>query len=102
MLRAIESHVLQEVCQATLALIFVDRTYALGNVEVCHMLRILVVTNVISQSVVQLTHANGGIYWDWRHLHFLCHHDCAAHEGEGSHKNSFQFHHIIVLIFVSS
>ena len=59
---------LQEVSQATLRLILIDGTHTLCNVEVGHMFRILIVADVISQSIVQFTYAHGWVNGNRRHL----------------------------------
>ena len=55
MLGTIESHVFQEVSQATLARFFQDGAYTLGNIEVGESRLLVVKTDVISESVLQLT-----------------------------------------------
>ena len=46
---------LQEVSQATLARFFQDRAYTLGDIEVGESRLLVVMTDVISESVLQLT-----------------------------------------------
>ena len=94
MLRTIERHVLQEVSQTTLTVVLVDGTYTLSNVEVSHMLRVLVMTNVISKSVIQFTDTNVRINGNWRHLHLLCHHCCRTEYHQCSHKKFSKSHRI--------
>ena len=73
MLRAVEGHVLEEVSQAALALLLLDGAHTLCNVEVGHMLRPLVVADVVGEAVVKLADAHILVNGDGRHG-FLCHH----------------------------
>ena len=52
MLRTIERHVLQEVRQTVLMILFEDSTYRLRDVELAALFGLLVVTDVVRQSVV--------------------------------------------------
>ena len=54
-LGTIESHVFQEVSQATLARFFQDGAYTLCDIEVSESRLLVVMTDVISESVLQLT-----------------------------------------------
>ena len=78
---------LQEVSQTALAVLLLDSSHTLSDVEVSHMLGILVVTDVIGQSVVQFTDLNGGVYGDGRHLHLLSYHRCGAEYHQQGHEN---------------
>ena len=71
MLRAIEGHVFEEVSQTLLRVILLDRTHALGNVEVRLLLRGVVVTKVVSQAVVEFSDTDAVVYRNLRHLHLL-------------------------------
>ena len=68
---AVEAHVLQEVGQSALVVVLLNRTHALGNVELGTLFGPCIMTDVISQSVVQLTDFYVGVGGDGRHL--LCH-----------------------------
>ena len=58
---AVKGHVLQEVCQAILVILFLHGTHALGDVEVGTLFRVIVVTDVVRQAVVQLADAHGRV-----------------------------------------
>ena len=79
MFRTVERHVLQQMRQTTLVLVLVNRTHLLGNVEVGHMLRIAIVTNVVCQAVIQFSHA-----------HLLVLRNCRHHLGLSPHTNEQQ------------
>ncbi len=64
---AVEGHVLEEVGQTALALLLLDGTHALGNVEVGTVLRPVVVPDVVSKAVGQFTRSDIGIHGQ-RHL----------------------------------
>ena len=72
MLRTIEGHVLQEVSQTLLGIVFLNRAYTLGNVEVGFLLRSVVVSEIISQSVVKFSDTDIFVYRDFRHLLGRC------------------------------
>ena len=71
--RAIESHVFQEVSQASLVFILLNGTHTLCDVEVYSVLGITVVADVISKAIAQLANPYVLIHWNGRHLHFLRH-----------------------------
>ena len=52
MLRTIEGHVLQEVRQTVLMVLFEDSTYTLRNMELATLFGLLIMTDVIGQSVL--------------------------------------------------
>ena len=52
MLRTIERHVLQEVRQTVLMILFEDSTYRLRDVKLRPLFGLLVVTDVVRQAVV--------------------------------------------------
>ena len=52
----VEGEVLEEVSQTALVIILIDRTHFLCDVETGYMLRITVVTNVVSQSIIKTTY----------------------------------------------
>ena len=68
MLRAIEAHVLKEVSETALLVLFLDGTHTLCNVKLCPVFGPVVVTDVVSQSIGQFTDAYIRIDWYWRHL----------------------------------
>ena len=70
MLRAVEGHVLQEMGQTALVLVLLNGAHTLSNVEIGHMLRPLVVPDVVGQSVWQLAYAH--ILVDRYLSHVLC------------------------------
>ena len=55
--RAVEAHMLQEVCQSTLVGFLLDSSHLLCNVEVSTVLRILVMTDIVGKTVFQLSDA---------------------------------------------
>ena len=57
-LRTIESHVFEEVCQTALVVVFLHRTHLLGNVEVYLSFGLFIVTNVVGQSVGEFADAH--------------------------------------------
>ena len=69
-LGAVEAHVLQEVGQAALALLFLQRAHTLSNVEVYMVLRVVVVAHVVGESVGKLACVHGCVL---RHGHVLSH-----------------------------
>ena len=58
MLGTVEGHMLQEVGQTVLVVLLQDGTYRLRDVELATLFGLLVVTDVVGQSVVQLAVAN--------------------------------------------
>ena len=68
MLGPVEAHVLQEMGEAALVLVFKDGTDLLGDVEMRLVLRLLVVADVIGQSVLQMADADIRIDRNRRHL----------------------------------
>ena len=85
-LRAVEGHVLKEVSQSALALLLLDGAHALGNVEIGHVLRPLVVADVVSQTVVELADAHGLVHGNGRHLCLCRHSSCSGKEQQRCHK----------------
>ena len=84
---------LQEVGQSALVVILLNRTYALGNIELGTLFWPCIMTDVISQSVVQLTDFYIGVYGDGRHL--LCHRCCyTCYKKQRSNHNSLKVSHI--------
>ena len=55
MLRTIEGHVLQEVSQTTLTGFLLDGTHALGDIEIRQSGLLGVMTDIIGQTVLQLS-----------------------------------------------
>ena len=62
---AVETHVLQEVGKAALVIIFKDRTYFLGDIEIGLTFGSLIVTHIISKTVGEgaLTHCRVKRQW---------------------------------------
>ena len=86
-LRTIEGHVLQEVSQTALVVILLNRAHFLGNVELGTLFRPCVVTDVISQSIVQFAHTHIWVNGNRWQLHgILCHNGYSAHQHECSHE----------------
>ena len=84
-LGTVEAHVLQEVSQSALLVILLNGAHALCDVELGTLLGPSIMTNVISQSVVQLTDFYLGVNGHCRHL--LSHHvGCTSHKKHGSHQ----------------
>ena len=75
MLRTVECHVLQEVRETVLVVLLEDSAYGLGDMELATLLGILVVADVVSQSVVQMSYAYCGINGNGRGS--LCKAHCA-------------------------
>ena len=86
MFRAVEGHVLQEVSQTTLVVVLLNRAHTLGNVELGTVFGPCVVTDVISQSVVQLTDTHVGVHRNRRHLHALLGYSHDAYQHHGSNE----------------
>ena len=68
---SIESHVFEEVSKTILVVFFEDSTYGLCDMEFATFFRLIVVTNVISETIVENTHTNIGV--DWKRLRQLSH-----------------------------
>ena len=99
-LRAVEGHVLKEVCQSALALLLLDGSHSLCDVEVCHMFWPLVVADVVSESVVKFADAYGFVYGDGRHLGLCRQGSCACHEEQGCNEHVFEFHHLFLKVSI--
>ena len=65
---AVEAHVLKEVSQTALIIIFKNRAYFLSNVEVSLTFRIVVVADVISKAIRELTYTHFFVNGQRRHL----------------------------------
>ena len=101
MLRAVEGHMLQEVRQTTLVVVLLNRTHLLGDIELSTLFWPRVVTDIIGQSVIQLTNAHCGVNGDVRHL--LCYSRHHSHCGDKDHSEEFlQLIHVVdnLLIFI--
>ena len=85
MVGTIEGKVLQEVSQTALVIILIDRTHFLCDVETGYMLRITVVTNVVSQSIIKTTYLHILVYRNSWHL--LCHRCTCRKEQHNCCKN---------------
>ena len=90
MLRAVETHVLEEVREAALRLIFEDGADFLGDIEIRLALRLFVVPDVIGQAVVEFANLHVGIHRDRRHL--LGRRHGAQTEGQGDDCDYDSFH----------
>ena len=93
---AIEAHVLEEVSQSALVIIFLYGTYALGDVEIATLLGPLIMANVIRKAVLQFTHLDGWVKRNRRHLHLLCF-GCKHHNKHQQQRN--QFFHFLIYVF---
>ena len=92
-LRAVEGHVLEEVGQSALVFLLLNGAHALCDVEVSHVLRVLVVADVVRQSVVKFADAHLIVNGNGWHLHVLSHHSHGAEECQhGGDEESFCFH----------
>ena len=89
--------VLKEVRKTALAVLFLNRTHTLCDVEVCHMLRPLVVAQVVGETVVELADADGGVDRNGRHLDVLRHCCCRCREEQRGRKEKL-FHCLFVLV----
>ena len=83
---------LKEVSQTALRLLLIDGAHTLSDVEVGHMLRIVIVADVIGKSIVEFTDTYGRIDGDWWHLHFLCHSGCRTEHCQHSCEKHSNFH----------
>ena len=98
MLRAVESHVLQEVGQTLLRVILLDGTHTLGDVEVGLLLRGVVVTQIVRQAIVEFADTHTVVDGNLRHLHLLLGR-CQPCRNQGyCHKKSSKFHFYINLL----
>ena len=91
MLCSVESHMLQEMRQTVLMILFEDSTYCLRNVELATLFRLLVVTDVIGQTVLQFAVTNIRV-----HRQFLCglgpYHPCHSQQ----ENRQSDFFHIVM------
>ena len=87
---AVEAHVLEEVCQSQLVLLFLYGAYLLRDVEVGPVGGLLVVADVVGQSVVQFADAHGGVGGQRGQLLLCQRRGQAAPEGEHGHAEAFQ------------
>ena len=97
-LRAVEGHVLQEVGQSLLGVVLLDGAHPLGDVEVGLLLRGVVVTEVVRQTVVKVpdsyTLVNGDVW------HLLCRSQYGCKECNDDGKKLLS-HLVIILITIS-
>ena len=63
MVGAVEGHVLEEVGETALVLVLLERTHLLRDVEIGAVLRPIVVTDDVGQSVGQLADAESRVHW---------------------------------------
>ena len=71
----------QEVSQTSLIVFLSDGAYVLGDVKVCPVFGLIVVTDIVGQSVTQFPVSN--LWVDRKRfgfLHLLCHHLCESDE----------------------
>ena len=87
---AVEGHVLQQVGESALALLFLHRAHLLGDVVVSHLFRILVVANVVGEPVVEFTFAHILVLWQ-RHVLGQCLSQ-SCHEQQCCYEKFSQFH----------
>ena len=95
MLGAVEAHVLKEVGQTALVLLFLYGTHLLGDVEVDALFGQSVVTDVVSQSVGQLAITHSLVNGQHRHLlrKSRCDAGGAHYEGHEHKPQKFHFLH---------
>ena len=65
---AVESHVLKEVGQSALTLVFLYRAHLLRDVEVGTMLRPVIIPDIIGKAITQFTHTGSCIHGHCGHL----------------------------------
>ncbi len=70
---AVEAHVLKEVCQSALAVLLLQGAHFLGYIEVGAVLGPVVVTDVVGQSVVELSNPHCRVDGQSGHLHLCLH-----------------------------
>ena len=87
-LGTVEAHVLQEMRQTSLVLLFQDGADLLRDVEVGLTFRFLIVADVIGDSVVQFSDSDGRINRDGAHL---C--KSTEHKQHGCHRGNDIFSH---------
>ena len=90
MFRTIEAHMLKEVRQTALLLIFQNGTDLLGDIEISLALRLFVMPDVIGQAVVEFSDFDIGIHRDRRHL--LCRSQQTQAESQGRENSDNSFH----------
>ncbi len=93
MLTTVESHVLEEVSETALGVVFLNRTYLLSDVEVCLVLGFLIVADVVGQAVVEFANLHCRVNGKWGHL-LCCSRNgnrCYEQEQEG-----FDFFHNVI------
>ena len=84
---AVESHVLKEVCKATLVFILLQGAYFLRNVEVGTVLRPVVVADVVSQSIAELADPYSCVH-GYSHVGHLSPCLCADEKQQGGNNVS--------------
>ena len=96
-LGAVEAHVLEEVGQTALVFVLEDRAYLLGDEEVGLTFGVLVVTDVVGQSVGELAHDYGAVDRGVRRLnqlrHVLSRSAGAEQHAKGNHCADKEFSH---------
>ena len=100
---AVEAHVLEEVSQAALVLVFEDRTYFLSNIEISLTLGLLVMTDIVGKSVVKDTVDYGTVHRQglWGHLRadYGCHAGKHCQHSHTAHQNSLHKDEYIEILF---
>ena len=91
-LRSVEGHVLEEVCQALLVVILLDGSHVVENVEIGLTLRLLVVPDVVGESVFEFSGAEILVCRNRLHRIHLCHCSARGEEREGKHHQFFHRH----------
>ena len=93
-LRTVESHVLQEVSQSTLARLFQDGTHALGDVEVGQSLVLGIMADIVRHAVLQLTRTDCRVLRQRLCLQGGC------HRQESQKSDKCLFHNYMLLEFI--
>ena len=85
-LAAVEGHVLQEVCQTALAFLFLYGAHLLRDVEVCLILRLLIVADVVGEPVFELSNLHFRVNGKLLHLCYCrSRHGCHEQEQDKFH-----------------
>jgi hypothetical protein len=90
-LGSVEAHVLEEVGETVLVWSLLDGTDVGGEVELGAVGRFLIVHDVVSQPVVELSLAYGRIVWKLLHLPLGDDRDGGQHKGNGK---CYDFSHV--------
>ena len=94
MFGTVETHVLKEVCKTALVLLFLNGAHLLCNVEVYKVLRIVVVTDIICQSVLEF--ADSYRWVDRKLLTLLLRHGWQCqHDKQQRHQSKSNKSHVV-------